>query len=61
LDLGEAIVNAEVYDVIYKKKGDLMCYRITEVRNGKNILDHLDFVLGLLCAIYFLVPSPDFF
>lgn len=60
MDLGETIVNAEVY-IIYKKEGDLMCCRPTEVRNGKNVLDHLDLSLGLLCAIHFLVLSPGFF
>lgn len=49
----------EVY-AIYKKEGDLMCYRITEVRDGKNALGHLDISLGFLCAIHFLVPSLNF-
>lgn len=67
MGLGETIVNAEVY-IIYKKEGDLMCYRITEVRNGKNVLDHLDLNIGLFCAIhlhafsrFLLKVTRDFF
>lgn len=59
LDLVETIPQTEVY-IIYKKEGDLMCYRITEVRNGKNALDHLDISLGLFCATHFLLPSLNF-
>ena len=33
----------------------------SEVRNGKNVPDHLDLSLGLLCTMHFLVPSPGFF
>lgn len=37
-----------------------MCYRIKEVRNGKNALGHLDISLGFFCANTFSGAFSEF-
>lgn len=59
LDLVETMPQTEVY-IIYKKEGDLMCYRIMEVEiRKKNALGHLDISLVVFINFFRMVFTPS--